>query len=251
MPSMQSPLPLILSVFLLLLAGQTTAHPTKQTRSDAEISSSIPLDLLRRDLQTRSLPEFFTTPTIIALSAGGFSFLLLMTLLCVCCHRKRKQGRKLLAAYESPDRTPYEAIQLQKKKSASTTSLSTTTAASPSTTEKLDVVRKDELQVHVSTVELPAQGYSPRTSSLGGRGGQLGVSVPGRVLVRGNGGREKEVGMISPPASPFAPRPASPFLPYSPTTTTTPPISPYGPPSPRAVAGPYGPGGGGVIGGAL
>lgn len=33
------------------------------------------------------------------------------------CHRKRQQGRALLAAYESPDREPYEAISLKTKKS--------------------------------------------------------------------------------------------------------------------------------------
>ena len=85
---------------------------------------------------------------------------------------------------------------------------------------------------------------------MGARGGQ-GVSVPGRVLVRGNGEKEIEAGYIPPPASPFTPRPAPSFVPYSPTTT--PPIPSYGPPSPGPVAGPYGYGGGrgGVIGGAL
>jgi len=115
--------------------------------------------------------------------------------------------------------------------------------------EKSDVVRKDGLQVHVSAVVVPDGTYSPRSSSLGVRGGQ-GVSVPGRVIVRGNGEREIEAGFVPPPASPFTPRPPPSFVPYSPTST--PPIPPYGPPLQRPVAGPYGyGGGGGVIGGAL
>lgn len=234
MPSVHSSLPFILNLFLLFLTGRVTAHPIEQKRSDADISLT-PLDLLRRDLQIRS---FFTTPTIIALSAGGSSFLLIIILLCVCCHRKRKRGREILAAYESADRTPYEPIQLQRKKPAST--------SSQSTIEKSDV-RKDGLQVHVSAVMVPTGGYSPRSSSLGPRGGQ-GVSVPGRVFVRGNGEREIEAGFIPPPVSPFTPRPTPPFSPYSPTT---PPIPPYGPPLQRPIAGPYGYGAGGVIGGAL
>ncbi|KAG0638558.1 hypothetical protein HOY80DRAFT_153475 [Tuber brumale] len=247
-PSLHSSLPFILNLFLLLLTGQTTAHPTEQTGPDAGIPP-IPLELLRRDLQT-SISNFFTTPTIIALSAGGFSFLLIITLLCICCHRKRKQGRKILAAYEAPDRTPYESIRLRGRQSMGAASLSATTAASPSTTEVLDV-RKDGLQVHVSAVTVPAGEYSPRSSSLGARGGQ-GVSVPGRALVRGNGEWEREAAFIPPPASPFTPRPTPPpFVPYSPTTTPVSPIPPYGPPSPWPVPRPYGHGGGQVIGGAM
>ncbi|KAG0134134.1 hypothetical protein HOY82DRAFT_602980 [Tuber indicum] len=256
--SLHSSLPFILNLFLLLLllTGQTTAHPTERTGPDTRIptalhpSPMIPLELLRRDLQT-SISNFFTTPTIIALSAGGFSFLLIITLLCICCHRKRKQGRQILAAYEAPDRTPYESIRLRERGSVGTASPSATTAASPSTTEVLDV-RKNGLQVHVSAVTVPEGGYSPRSSSLGVRGGQ-GVSVPGRALVRGNGEWEREAAFIPPPASPFTPRPTPPppFMPYSPSTTPVSPAPPYGPPPQWPVARPYGHGGGGVIGGAM
>ncbi|CUS13940.1 unnamed protein product [Tuber aestivum] len=247
MPSVHSSLPSVLNLFLLLLTPQTTAHPTQRTDPGAGVPPALPpsvptpLDLLRRDLQTRSISDFFTTPTIIALAAGGSSFLLLIVLLCVCCHRKRKQGREILAAYEAPDRTPYESIRLRERGS--------TGSASPPAVEKSGA-RKDDLQVRVSAVVVPVEGYSPRSSSLGARGAQ-GVSVPGRVLVRGNGGWEREAGGIPPPASPFRPRPAPSFSPYSPTNSPTPPIPPYEPPSPWPAPGPYGRAGGVAIGGAL
>lgn len=60
---------------------------------------------------------FFNTNMIIAVSTGGGIALVLLALATWACHRKRQQGRALLAAYEAPDRQPYEEISLKNKKS--------------------------------------------------------------------------------------------------------------------------------------
>lgn len=63
---------------------------------------------------------FFNNKMIIAVATGGGIALVLLILATWACHRKRKQGRALLAAYEAPDRQPYEEISLKNKRSAST-----------------------------------------------------------------------------------------------------------------------------------
>ncbi|KAI5819706.1 hypothetical protein BZA77DRAFT_303322 [Pyronema omphalodes] len=53
---------------------------------------------------------FFTPNVIIIVACSVGGAVILISALCFCCYRKRKQGRMLLAAYENPDRDPYAPI---------------------------------------------------------------------------------------------------------------------------------------------
>jgi len=55
------------------------------------------------------------TPTIIGLAVGGAAAFVIVAYIAFCCYRKRKRGRLLLAAYENPERKPYESVIVPKK----------------------------------------------------------------------------------------------------------------------------------------
>lgn len=87
------------------ISSRTTAAPTITTTktTNPTTASSSP--------SATAAPEkkhtFFTTPVIAIIAGGGSGAFLVMVVACYFCHRKRQEGRALLAAYSDPDRPMY------------------------------------------------------------------------------------------------------------------------------------------------
>lgn len=83
-----------------------SATPTAIATSITKASASAAAD------NRPAVQKWFTTQRIIIVSAVGGAALIIISIIWVLCHRERKQGRLLLAAYENPERKPYETITI-------------------------------------------------------------------------------------------------------------------------------------------
>ncbi|KAL7273005.1 hypothetical protein RUND412_004170 [Rhizina undulata] len=209
-------------------AAVSTTAASSSTLSSSKTSSTTSSQPASRTSST-STPSASSTPSerafstrlIIGVAVAGGAAAIILAIVFYCCHKQRKRGRELLAAYEAPERQPYTPVVLPKSRSRSTL-IPPTSSHSDSPSELMSQAPQTSsgpLEESRGSIQPPMAVYQNPRASSASHVAPLGVSTP----------RSPSVATASQPEHiPLTPMSSQPSQ-----RLTTPPRSPTEP-APRA-----------------